>query len=182
MPPPYVRPGNVNDWKSNKQYTNIYQNSTKNHPKICQTSAPKSFKNQPKSANNRPNIDPKSALEPISLPRPFSVWFGSHFGSNLGPSWGPSWGHVGQEIDFWRFLKACKNGNDFQHHSGPSWDRFLSDFGIQNRTKIGPKSVSRAILKQMQRSSNSSAGAVFLRIQRFEKRSKINKKSSWKRS
>ena len=33
-------------------------------------------------------------------------------------------------------------------------------------------------MKQMQRSSKSSAGAVFLRIRRIEKRSKINEKSS----
>ena len=54
--------------------------------------------------------------------------------------------------------------------------------GVQNRTKIGPRSVSRAIMKQMQRSSKSSAGAVFLSMRRIEKRSKINKKSCSKRS
>ena len=100
------------------------------------------------------------------------------FWPNLGPSWGASWNHVGQKLDFWRFPKACKNDHDFQHSSGPSWDRFWNDFGVQNRTKIGPASVSRAIMKQMQRSSKSSTGAVFLRIGRIEKRSKSNKKSS----
>ena len=125
---------------------------------------------------------PKTGLRwtsfPKPLPKPFLVRFWSHLGSNLGPSWGPSWGHVGQKIDFWRFPKACKSDNDFQHHSGPSWDRFWRDFGIQNRSKIGPASVSRTIMKQMQRSSKSSTGAVFLRIGRIEKRSKSNKKSS----
>ena len=154
-----------------KMFTSIYQNSTKNHPKICQ-------KSSQKSTQNRSKIDTKSALEPISFPRPFLVRFRSHFGSNLEPSWGPSWGHVGQEIDFWRFPKACKNDHDFQHPSGPSWDRFWSNLGVQNRTKINPRSVSRAIMKQMQRSSKSSTGAVFLRIGRIEKRSKSNKKSS----
>ena len=108
----------------------------------------------PKSIKNQSKIDPKSALEPISLPRPFLVRSWSHFGSNLGPSWGPSWGHVGQKNDFWKFPKACKNDHDFQDPSGPSWDRFWNDFRVQNRTKIGPRSVSRAIMKQMQRSSN----------------------------
>ena len=70
---------------------------------------------------------------------------------------GPSWAHVGQKIDFWRFPKACKNDHDFQHLSGPSWDRFWNDLGIQNRTKIGLRSVSRAIMKQMQRSSKVTA-------------------------
>ena len=125
-----------------------------------------------------PKTGPRWTLEPISFPRPFLVRSWSHFGSNLGPPWGPSWSPVGQKIDFWRFPKACKNDNDFQHPSGPSWDRFWSDLGVQNRTKIGPRSVSRAIMKQMQRSSKSSTGAVFLRIGRIEKRSKGNKKSS----
>ena len=75
---------------------------------------------------------------PKPLPRPFLVRFWFHLGSNLGPSWG----HVGQKIDFWKFPKACKNDNDFQHSSGPSWDRFWNDLGVQNRTKIGPASVS----------------------------------------
>ena len=121
---------------------------------------------------------PKTGLRwtsfPKPLPRPFLVRFWSHLGSNLGPSWGPSWGHVGQKIDFWRFPKACKNDHDFQHLSGPSWDRFWSDLGVQNRTKIGPRSVSRAIMKQMQRSSKSSAGAVFSKIRGLEHRSKID--------
>ena len=158
--------------KIKQKYTQAF---IKIQPKII----PKSVKNRPQ---NQSKIDPKSALEPTSLPRPFLVRFWTHFGSNLGPSWGPSWGHVGPKIDFWKFPKACKNDHDFQHPSGPSWDRFWNDFGVQNRTKIGPRSVSRAIMEQMQRSSKSSTGAVFLRIGRIEKRSKINRKSSSKRS
>ena len=167
----------VGIWRTENQ-TNNTQTCIKIQPKIIPKFVKNRSKIQPKSAKNRSQIDPKSVLEPISLPTPLSVRFWSHFGSNLGPSWGPSSGHVGQEIDFWKFLKPCKNDNDFQHLSGPSWDRFWNDFGVQNRAKIGPRSVSRAIMKQMQRSSKSSAGAVFLRIRRFEKRSKSNNKSS----
>ena len=134
-------------------------------------------RNQSKICQNRSKIVPKSAPGPTWLARPVSDRFLSNFGSNLGPSWGPSWGHVVQKIDFWKFPKACKNENDFQHHSGPSWERFWNDFGDQNRAKIGSRSVSRAIMKQMQRSSKSSAGALFLRIWRIEKRSQIIKKA-----
>ena len=135
------------------------KNRTRNHPKIYQ---------------NRSKIVPKSAPGPTWPPRPFSDRFLSNFGSTLGPSWGPSWGHVGQKIDSWKFPKACKNDHDFQHLSGPSWDRFWNDFGIQNRAKIDPRSVSRAIMKQMQISSKSSAGAVFLEFRGLEHRSKID--------
>ena len=144
------------------------------------------IRDRPKMVQDGSQDGPKTGLRwtsfPKPLPRPFLVRFWSHLGSNLGPSWGPSWDHVGQKIDFWKFPKAFKNDHDFQHSSGPSWDRFWNDFGVQNRTKIGPASVSRAIMKQMQRSSKSSTGAVFLRIGRIEKRSKSNKKSSSKRS
>ena len=124
-------------------------------------------------AKNRPKIDRKSIQNRLWNRLRFRDPFWSDFGPILAPTWGPSWGHVGQKIDFWRFPKACKNDNDFQHLSGPSWDRFWNDFGVQNRTKIGPRSVSRAIMKQMQRSSKSSAGAVFLRIRGPWNRSKI---------
>ena len=129
---------------------------------------------------------PKTGLRwtsfPKPLPRPFLVRFWSHLGSNLGPSWGPSWGHVGQKIDFWRFPKACKNDHDFQHPSGPSWDRFWNDFGVQNRTKIGPRSVSRAIIAQKHASSfrptKTNSFCTFFIPQEVPKRSKIDKKSS----
>ena len=102
------------------------------------------------------------------------VQFWLQLGTVLGAKLGPSWAHVGQKIDFWRFPKACKNDNDFQHLSEPSWDRFWNDFGAQNRTKIGPRSVSRAIMKERKRSSKSSAGAVFLEIRGLEHRSKFD--------
>ena len=138
-------------------------NSTQHLPKI-----------DPKSTQNQRKIVPKSAPGPTWAPRPFLNNFLTNFGSNLGPSWGPSWGHVGQKINFWKFPKARKKDYDFQHHSGPSWDRFWNDFEAQSRTTIGPRSVSRAIMKQMQRSSKSSAGAVFLRIRGLEHRSKFD--------
>ena len=155
-----------------------WKKQQKSTQKINETSSQIRSKIDQKSYQNLPKMGPKSALEPTSLRSPFLYRFRTDFWPNLGPSWGPSWGHVGQKIDFWRFPKACKNDHDFQHPSGPSWDRFWNDFGVQNRTKIGPRSVSRAIMKQMQRSSKSSTGAVFLRIGRIEKRSKSNKKSS----
>jgi hypothetical protein len=58
---------------------------------------------------------------------------------------------------------------DFGTLLGPIWP----DSGSQNGAKIGPESVPRAIMKQMQISSNSSAGAVFLRIGGAWNRSKI---------
>ena len=150
------------------------QKSTKHGPKIVPKSVQNRPKIGPKSVQNRSRIVPKPATEPTSLSNPFLVRFWSHFGSNLGPSWGPSCGQVGQKIDFWRVWRAPDNEHDFQHPSGPSWDRFWNEFGIQDRTKIGPRSVSRAIMKQMQRSSKSSAGAVFLRIRGLEHRSKFD--------
>ena len=138
-------------WKKQQKSTQkINETSSQIRPKIDQ-----------KSSQNLPKMGPKSALEPTSLRSPFLCRFWTDFWPNLGPSWGPSWGHVGQKIDFWKFPKACKNDHDFQHSSGPSWDRFWNDFGLQNRTKIGPRSVSRAIMKQLQRSSKSSAGRCF---------------------
>ena len=171
----FIRPR----WKSNKiihKYLSKFnQKSYQNLSKIVPKINPKSIKNQSK-------IDPKSALEPISLPRPFLVRSWSHFGSNLGPSWGPSWGHVGQKNDFWKFPKACKNDHDFQDPSGPSWDRFWNDFRVQNRTKIGPRSVSRAIMAQKHAFSfwptKTNGFCTFFNLPEVEKRSTINKKSS----
>ena len=143
------------------------KNRTRNRPKIDQ-----------KSIKNRPKIGSGADLASETVFGPIFVQFWLQLGTVLGAKLGPSWAHVGQKIDFWRFPKACKNEHNFQHLSGPTWDRFWNDFGVQIRTKIGQRSVSRAIMKQMQRSSKSSAGAVFLRMWRIEKRSKINKKAS----
>ena len=124
-------------WKKQQKSTQkINETSSQIRPKIDQ-----------KSYQNLPKMGPKSALEPTSLRSPFLYRFWTDFWPNLGPSWGPSWGHVGQKIDFWRFPKACKNDHDFQHPSGPSWDRFWIDFGVQNRSKIGFKSDHEANAK-----------------------------------
>ena len=140
------------------------------------------FRNHTKIQQYRSKIVPKSAPGPTWPPKPFSDRFLSNFGSNLGPSWGPSWVQVGamlaKKLIFEgsrRHAKTTMISNTFRD---PLLDRFWNDFGIQNRAKIGPRSLSRAIMKHMQISSNSSAGAVFLRMRRIEKRSKINKKSS----
>ena len=151
-------------------YPKIDQKSSKNGPKIDQ-----------KSIQKRSKIDPKSVLERVSPSKPFLDRFRWHFGSNLEPSWGARWGHVGamldKKINFWRCLKAFKNDHHFQHHSGPSWDRFWNDFGVQNGAEIDPRSVSRAIMQQMQSIKNPSAGPMFLRIREIENRSKNDQKS-----
>ena len=120
--------------------------STKHRPKFG-----------PKSTKNRFKICPKWVQNQLWSRRRFGVRFCTDFGPIFGPTWGHLGGQVGamlgKKIDFWRFPKACKNDHDFQHPSGPSWDRFWDDFGIQNRTKIGPRSVSRAIIAQKHASS-----------------------------
>ena len=157
------------------------QHQAKHEPKNSTKFEPTSAQNRsqicPKSIKNRPKIGSGADLAPEAVFEPILVQFWLQLGAVLGGKMGSCWGHVGQKIDSWRILKAFKIGQDFQHLSGPSWDRFWKDFGVQNRTKIGPRSVSRAITKQMQRSSKSSTGAVFLRMRRIDKRSKINKKS-----
>ena len=62
---------------------------------------------------------------------------------------------------FLRFKKASENKHDFQHLSGPSRERFLADFGFQNRTKIGPESVSRAMKQQMQKCLKTIGFSMF---------------------
>ena len=117
----------------------------------------------PNSAQNQPKIVPKSAQNGSKISSGADVASESVFVPILDRFFGPTWGHLGgqvgsmlgKKIDFWRFPKACKNDHDFQHSSGPSWDRFWNDFGVQNRTKIGPRSVSIAIMKQIRRSSKS---------------------------
>ena len=92
--------------------------------------------------------------------------FGGHLGSCVapgadliskpwfvGPPWAPELGaqngpkstqERAQKQSIWlTFLGSI---------SEPSWGRFWSDLGVQNGAKIGPKSISRAIRKQMQKS------------------------------
>ena len=88
----------------------------------------------PKSDQNRPQegseIDPKN-VGPIWAPK---------LGSKIGPK---STQDRPQTQQFWlTFLGSI---------SEPSWDRFWSDLGVQDGPKIGPKSISRAIMKQMQK-------------------------------
>ena len=147
------------------------------HPKLIQIRpniCPKSIQIDTKSTKNRPKISSGADLAPEAVFDQILIQFWFQLGAVLGASWG----HVGtmlakKLIDSWRILKGFKIDQDFQHHSGPSWDRCWLDFGIQNGTKIGPRSISVAIMKQMQRSSKTLAGAVFLRIRGVEHRSKI---------
>ena len=55
-------------------------------------------------------------------------------------------GHVGRKIDFWRSWMAFKNEHDAGYLSESIFGRFGGDLGVQNRPKIGPESVSRAIM------------------------------------
>ena len=138
----------------------------------------------PRSTQNRPKIDPKSTQigQKSSLDgsrRPFGLQGGS--GSRLDPEtrirWTPWAPQVGSQNWPKIVKKSIPNSTcfsitfliDFGTLLGPIW----SDFGSQNGAKIGPESVPRAIMKQMQRSSKSSAGAVFLRIRGPWNRSKI---------
>ena len=110
-----------------------------------------------KSLRNRPQNGPKS------VPNRSKIGFGTDLAANIdfGPSWnrfrtvlgpllaasgGSSWGQVGPKIDFWRSWMAFKTEHDAGYLSEPLFGRFWSDFGIQNRFKIGPEAVSRAIM------------------------------------
>ena len=146
----------------------------KNSTKLVPASAQNRSNIYPKSMKNRSKIGSGADLAPEAVSEPILVQFWLQLGAVLGGKMGSCWGHEGQKIDSRRILKAFKIDQDFQHLSGPSWDRFWNDSGVQNRTKIGPRSISRAIMKQMQRSSKSSAGAVFLRIRGLEHRSKFD--------
>ena len=111
----------------------------------------------PKTVPNRSQIGPKSVQDRLrSRPRcqhrfwtvleSFSDRFGSALGGLLAASRGSSWGQVGPKIDFWRSWMAFKNEDDAGYLSEPIFGRFWVDFGVQNRPKIGPESVSRAIM------------------------------------
>ena len=108
-----------------KNLANIHQTSTK----INQTSTKHQPKINQKSTPNPSKIDPKSAPRPTSLQEPFRDRFWLRFWTNLGAFWVPSWGHFGPKNDFLSFLKPFRNEHDFQLLSGPSWERFLIDFG-----------------------------------------------------
>ena len=110
-----------------------------------------------KSLRNRSKIDPKSVQDRLrNRPRcqhrfwtvlePFSDRSGPALGGLLAASRGSSWGQVGPKIDFWRSWMAFKNEHDAGYLSEPIFGRFGGDLGVQNRPKIGPESVSRAIM------------------------------------
>ena len=131
--------------------------STKNRSKANRKSLRNRPQNGPKSVPNRSKIGPRSASEPTSLPTSILDRFGTVFGPFWARSWRPlggllaasrgsSWGQVGPKIDFWRSWMAFKNEHDAGYLSEPIFGRFGGDLGVQNRPKIGPESVSRAIM------------------------------------
>ena len=127
----------------------------------------------PKSDQIGPKRAPKSIKKVIEKLVEFGIDFETIFGHFLAKMKLPFRG--GQISKIWKIRtlgSKCFSITfliDFGTLLGPIW----SVFGIQNGAKIGPESVPRAIMKQMQISSNSSAGAVFLRIGGAWNRSKI---------
>ena len=123
----------------------------KNSTKLVPTSAQNRSNIYPKSMKNRTKIGSGADLAPEAVFEPILVQFWLQLGAVLGGKMGSCWDHVGQNIDSWRILKAFKIDQDFQHLSGPSWDRFWNDFGVQksnqNRSKIGLKSDHEANAK-----------------------------------
>ena len=124
-------------------------------------------------AKNRSKIDQKSIQN--------RLWnrfrFRDPFRSDFGPILVPTWGHLGGQVGA-MLAKKSIFGSSGRHAkttmiSNTIRDPLGTDFGAILGSKIGPRSVSRAIMKQMQRSSKSSAGAVFLRIRGAWNRSKI---------
>ena len=128
-------------------------------PKIDQKPIENRSEIDPKTVPNRSQIGPKSVQDRLrNRPRcqhrfwtvlePFSDRFGPALGGLLAASGGSSWAQVGPKIDFWRSWMAFKTEHDAGYLSEPIFGRFWSDFGIQNRPKIGPESVSRVITTQ----------------------------------
>ena len=121
---------------------------------------PKSSQDRPKiglkSIRNRTKVSPGANFAPGAVLGMILTPFWTQLGAILGTNIGPCWGHVDQKIDFLRLKKASENRHDLQHLSGPSRERSWADFGIQNRPKVGPESVSRAIKRHSRSSSISS--------------------------
>ena len=88
------------------------------------------------------------------------------FWMDFACTFGPTWGHLGRQVgamlkpktDFYGCRKASKNEHEVESFSGPILNRFWSDFQCQNRIKIVPKSISRAIKIQ---SCASSISPIF---------------------
>ena len=142
-------------------------------PKIDQKPIENRSEIDPKTVPNRSQIGPKSVQDRLrNRPRcqhrfwtvlePFSDRFGPALGGLLAASRGSSWGQVGPKIDFWRCWMAFKNEHDHGYLSEPIFGRFWDDFGVQNRPKIGPESVSRANKQQKQKSLKNRVFPCFL--------------------
>ena len=68
----------------------------------------------------------------------------------VGPPWAPELGaQSGPKSTQERAQKQSSWLTLLGSISEPSWGRFWFDLGVQNGAKIGPESVSRAIMKQM---------------------------------
>ena len=147
-----------------KNLPNIHQTSTKINQKSTQKSTKNQSKIDPKSVKNRSKIGSQTDFASRAVSGPILAPFLDQLGPILGAKLGPCWGHVGQKIDFLSFLKPFKNEHDFQLLSGPSWERFLIDFGSQNGAEIGPKSVSRAIMKKIQKCQKNLQFCMFFDV------------------
>ena len=117
----------------------IQPNSTQHRPKI-----------DPKSMNNRPKIGSGADLASETIFGPIFVQFWFQLRTYLGPSWGPSWVQVGamlaKKLIFGssrRHAKTAMISNTFRDPLG-------TDVGTIWGSKIGPRSVLRTIMKQMQ--------------------------------
>ena len=144
----------------------------------------KSVTNQQKFDRNRSKIEQDSILEGsgghlglFGLPRSVLNRFGHQLGLHLGSLLRPSGGHVEAML----VQKLILGGPGWHSKAAMMFATFLNRFGTdfgsilgsKMEPKIGPRSVSRAIMKQMQKSSKTLAGAVFLRMRVVENQSKI---------
>ena len=127
--------------------------STKNRSKTNRKSLRNRPQNGPKSVPNRSKIGPRSASEPTSLPTSILDRFGTVFGPFWTRSWRPLGGLSGVKLgSSWsknRFLEVLDGVQKRTWCWIPFWTifgRFWGDLGVQNRPKIGPESVSRAIM------------------------------------
>ena len=59
---------------------------------------------------------------------------------------------------------AFKNEHDAGYLSEPIFGRFRGDLGVQNRPKIGPESVSRAIKQQKAKMLKNNDSQCFLKF------------------
>ena len=149
---------------------------------------PKSSQNRskivPKSVQNRSKIGPESSQNGLRSRLRFRTPFWSDFGPILAPTWGHLGGQVaamlGKKSIFGGSGKAPENEHDFQHPSGPSWDRFWDDFWSQNRPKIGPEAVSRASEQKSKNLQKTMGFSMFFGVRGGRKSIKNRLKSHLK--